>query len=513
MNDAARVRLPTGPRLQLAMAGVSTAVLALFLGYIWLAFDDVLAFQRVRGVLVAWGAFVTLFCVPINAVYIFRVHRALRRLEAALASGTPSERLERRDVVRALTLYRPIAFLMLVEWTLGTTLFPVVVRLWLGTSLDEKVLIITTVGLLAGVTASVLAFYTFLVFVRARVAPVLLAHGSLDHLRPFPVVRVWQHVLLMLVVVGMVLPATVALLIKLGASGAYSAAYLGLLFGLLVIVQGGATGTSLSRSTGHLATKMRQVRKGNLDVKAELHNLDTLGELASDFNGMVQGLRQRDLLRETFGRYVTRQVAEEILAGRIALGGERRVATVLFCDIRGFTEMSERLPPEEVVTFLNSYLDMMVSCVFDHGGILDKFIGDAIMAVFGVPVGHGSVEEDARAAVRCAAEMTRRLDAMNDERVRRGEPPIEIGIGVHTGELVAGNIGSPKRMEYTVIGDTVNLSSRLEGLTKQLGHRVLVSDATRALVGDGFHFEALPPAEVRGRQQPVHIHALLGLAA
>ena len=223
---------------------------------------------------------------------------------------------------------------------------------------------------------------------------------------------------------------------------------------------------------------------------------------------MVLGLRQREVIRETFGRYVTQQIAEEILSGRVELGGERREATVLFADIRGFTRMSENLSPEEVIAFLNDYLGHMVTCVLDNGGVLDKFIGDAVMALFGVPVSRGP-QEEARAALRCALEMSQRLEEINVARLAEGKTPIDIGIGVHSGELIAGNIGAPQRMEYTVVGDTVNVCSRIEGLTKRLGKRILLSDATAELAGDGFELEELDTLPVKGRQRPVRLFTLL----
>ncbi|HEY1099914.1 MAG TPA: adenylate/guanylate cyclase domain-containing protein, partial [Myxococcota bacterium] len=181
---------------------------------------------------------------------------------------------------------------------------------------------------------------------------------------------------------------------------------------------------------------------------------------------------------------------------------------VLFSDIRGFTSMSEQLAPAEVVAFLNEYLTAMVDCVIEHGGVLDKFIGDAVLAVFGVPVGTGSVAGDARAAIACAVAMGQRLDEMNARRRERGQPAIAIGIGVHTGELVAGNIGSPKRMQYTVIGDTVNVGSRLESLTKEHRRRILLSAATAALLGDSIALEEVGTVAVRGRREPLLIFGL-----
>jgi adenylate cyclase len=284
-------------------------------------------------------------------------------------------------------------------------------------------------------------------------------------------------------------------------------------FVVVTVAQVGGTLASISRPVGHLRDRMNDVGAGQLDVQARIDGLDTFGELSSSFNHMVDGLKQRELLKETFGRYVTQQVADEILAGRVRLGGERRTATVLFSDIRGFTTLSEQLTPEEVVAFLNEFLEMMVDCVLEHGGVLDKFIGDAVLAVFGVPVSRGSVEADARAAVACARAMGERLAVLNEARVAAGKAPIRIGIGVHTGELVAGNIGSPRRMQYTVIGDTVNVGSRLESLTKDHHRRTLLSGATAGLVGDSVPLVALGTATVRGRQEPLALFGLKDEAA
>jgi len=150
----------------------------------------------------------------------------------------------------------------------------------------------------------------------------------------------------------------------------------------------------------------------------------------------------------------------------------------------------------------------MVDCVLEHGGVLDKFIGDAVLAVFGAPVGTGSIEGDARAAVACAVSMGKRLSEMNERRVAAGKPAIGIGIGVHTGELVAGNIGSPRRMQYTVIGDTVNVGSRLESLTKEHRRQTLLSAATARHVENDIALVEVGMVTVRGRSEPLQIYRL-----
>jgi len=219
----------------------------------------------------------------------------------------------------------------------------------------------------------------------------------------------------------------------------------------------------------------RKIGKGDLEQKVEMKRKDELGELGNTFNEMIKGLKDRDFIKDTFGRYVSKQVAEAILNGRLELGGERKRATVLISDIRNFTAISEKFPPEEVVDFLNEYFSEMVSVVTKYEGTLDKFIGDALLAVFGAPITH---PDDAKRAVFAALEMQEKLKEFNKKRVKKGKNEIRIGVAVHTGNLVAGNIGSEVRMEYTVIGDTVNLTSRLEPLNKQFGTQILISEST-----------------------------------
>lgn len=196
---------------------------------------------------------------------------------------------------------------------------------------------------------------------------------------------------------------------------------------------------------------------------------------------------------------------------RWSLGGESRVATVLISDIRGFTHFCEQHPPSEVIDYLNAYLDTMIESVFRNNGTLDKFIGDAIMAVYGAPV---ASDRHARDAVATAAEMVGLLDSFNAQMETRGFPPIEIGCGIASGEMVAGNIGNSRRMEYTVLGDTVNLAARLEELTKEMEGKVLVSQAVRdAVLRDNdvpsIQFGPTVEASIRGKSNPVAVSSLI----
>ena len=219
--------------------------------------------------------------------------------------------------------------------------------------------------------------------------------------------------------------------------------------------------------------------------------------------------REKRHVRRLFGRYVSNEVIDQLMAdpALVRLGGQKRYMTVLFSDIRGFTAASERATPEAVVGQLNEYFGAMVEVLFRHRGTLDKFVGDMVMGLFGAPLVD---ERHADHAVKAALDMTRTLDRLNETWRRDGRPELNIGIGVNSGEMIAGNIGSETIMSYTVIGDAVNLGSRLESLNKEYGTRIIISEATRSLLTIPIETRVLGEVTVKGRSQSVKIYEVVG---
>lgn len=254
------------------------------------------------------------------------------------------------------------------------------------------------------------------------------------------------------------------------------------------------------------------VSKGNFDVNAskQVNSIfkDEVKELAIAFDSMTEGLKERDKVKNLFNKFHGSSVTEDLMKKDVSIGGQSKDVVVFFSDIRGFTAYSEKRKPEEVVAMLNEYFAVMVKIINANGGIVDKFIGDAIMAVWGVPK---STKNDAQSAVKACLEMRRALADLNEKRMSRKEPPINIGMGLHAGSAISGTIGSDERMEYTVIGNTVNTGSRVESSTKAFGSDLLISDTVLEKIGDKFLTEFAGAAEVKGRSEPLKMHKVRGM--
>jgi class 3 adenylate cyclase len=281
-----------------------------------------------------------------------------------------------------------------------------------------------------------------------------------------------------------------------------------LLLGVLTAI---AIGGRIGRPLAALAAAMARVEQGDLATDARATSArDEVGELSRAFNRMIAGLRERERLRGTLGRYVSAPVAERILSevDDLSLKGELRRITVLFLDVRGFTTMSERLQPPEVLDLLNEYFHIVVDKVQKHHGTVNKFIGDAAMCIWGAP---RPLETPEEAAVLCALEIQQAAMALSDRRREAGLVAVGLGIGINAGEAVAGNLGAAQRLEYTVIGDAVNLAQRLESQAR--AGEVLVSQSVHDRVAARVDLVAREPVKLKGKAQPVPLWEVVALKA
>lgn len=281
-----------------------------------------------------------------------------------------------------------------------------------------------------------------------------------------------------------------------------------LVIGLLMLVA-----RDIDRSTGILVSALKEVEHGNFDHAVRLYTTDEFSVIGGGINQMMQGLRERNLIRDTFGKYVAPAVMEKVLdtarqagAGNLQLASERKVVTVLFSDVRNFTRRTEEADPEAIVEQMNAYYERMVSVVDRFEGTVDKFIGDALMVLFGAPV---SRPDDADRAVASGLAMRKELRLLNREFRKRKIKPLAIGIGIHTGEVIAGNIGSPNRLEYTVLGDAVNVASRIEGLTKKVNADMLLSEATVRQLKQRYAVRKIGRMSLKGKRATMVVYKAL----
>lgn len=228
--------------------------------------------------------------------------------------------------------------------------------------------------------------------------------------------------------------------------------------------------------------------------------------LVKDLQQLYNRLREQDRIRGVLGRYLPSQLVEKVIQGQeqLTLGGERVMATILFADIRGFTRIMSSMAPEKVVDLLNRYFTVMINCVFAHEGTLDKIMGDAVMAVFGAPISH---ENDEERAVRAGLDMQINIRRLNEDLIKEGKEPINVGMGIASGVVISGNVGSKDRMEFTVMGDPVNMAFRLQNAANK--EQVLITESTYEKVNGLFKVKPLEPMLVKGKSEPIQTYEVL----
>jgi adenylate cyclase len=456
----------------------------------------------------------------------FAIGFSLLSVAGRLASGRWMRPLRQADadaaVARRRALLMPafMALLTFAGWATAGLLWGVLWPLLAGTFAFEAALRqVFGITLVSGVFAASCMFLGVERVWRDELARFFPA-GDLSSAGA-PRLRVRARMLAVLLVVSLLPLAVLAVAALTRAQAlqhADAAASAAILRNLIVVIAVLAVGgvvlsaalatllaSSIARPLLDVQRAMRRVRDGDLDVRCAVVSNDEIGSVAEGFNGMVDGLRERERIRETFGRYVGPEVRDEILAGRADAGGVQHEVTILFADLRDFTPWVEATPAAEVVADLNAYFGVMEGAIRECGGLVLQFIGDEIEAVFGAPIARA---DHAEAAVAAARAMRTRLEAWNTERRRAGRRELRHGIGIHTGTVIAGNIGSGERLSYALVGDAVNVASRIQSLNKELGTHVLLSGATCAKLASTTDCTPLPEMQVKGHRAAVSVYAL-----
>lgn len=450
-----------------------------------------------------------------------RLCSGLETWRKRLLAGLPASEVPIEVQRRVLMLVPRLTLVIGVVWLLVATAVLITTSLWdpggLNGGLHGALL---TAGAGGVVTTAVIYFTADLVW-RPTIR-IFFPDGRLSSVSP-PLRPILVRLLIAFLLVGVWLPA-----LLVAASLSQSATLIGKLYtnalfhyltaielvllavciivsvSLALLVTRAITNPVLT-----LQAAMARVEQNDLEAEVPVTTNDELGYLGERFNQMTAGLREREHIRHMFGQYVTTQVAEAVLHGAIKLGGERTEVTILMTDLRDFTTLCEQMEPEELVALLNRYFDVMIDAVLEFGGTLDKFVGDAIVTVYNAPLPQ---TDHALRAVLTAVSMRERLARFNRAQAEQGQPVLRMGMGIHSGPAVVGNIGSDgKRVEYTAMGDTVNVAARLEGLTKELRHDVCISEETYQQVQAWVEVDEPVAATVKGRQMPVTVYRLLGL--
>ncbi len=455
---------------------------------------------HLRDVITVYNAVVYPLGVGLWLWTVFSVGGAFRD---AWQGRTPDPAALARARVRAINLPWHISAIMTVAWTLCIPVFWGALA-WEGEVLDPEFLPHLSISIILGALITV----TYGFFATEYAACKLLFPVLFTDVHPAGIPGtitmtlrrrglMWAisigacPIVALLLVAHDVEPVTRNFLFAVGA--------LGIAFGLMGSL---LISRLVAEPVDVLKRAAQTVAGGDLDVEIDLLRADEFGPLIDEFNRMVAEMRNKERLRRTFGLHVGEAAAEQILASDPGLGGRECVVTVMFCDIRDFTARCSRCSADEAVSMLNEFLTVMVGIVERrHGGMVNKFLGDGFMAVFGA----ARVEGHEGVAVTAAGDMLASIGALNERLSGRGLEPLAIGIGIHTGPAIVGNVGSDERLEYTVIGDTVNLASRVEGLTKAVGRPLLFTEGTRRGLSADLSVERLEARRVKGREEPLDL--------
>ncbi|VBB44098.1 Adenylate and Guanylate cyclase catalytic domain protein [uncultured Desulfatiglans sp.] len=466
--------------------------------------------------LLLWETGIMLFGAGLQVL----LQRPISSYATCLRKGaTPAPRMRERAERRAINLPFVIALANFGMWVAVPAILVTGMWLWFDTRTESAVFGYFR-SVMVGMITATASFFLLEDYLRRGVLPALFPEGRLAAVPgtiKLPILRRIRFLYTAGTLIPMIMLVGTLYLSLKGAGqlapGAREVAeeillfcfFLCSVFVLFALRLNFLVGRSISSPLTGMMRVIRSVRQGDFTKRIRVVSNDEIGILGDAGNAMIAGLAEREQIRETFGLYVSPEIRDEILSGRIPLEGERRIGTLLFSDLRDFTAYVERHSPEEVIRSLRAYFTEMGAAVRAHNGLVLQYVGDEQEAVFGVPV---YCEDHADRAILAALEMRRRLAALNEERVRSGLVPFRHGIGIHTGEVLTGNTGSESRRSYALIGDTVNIASRVQDLTKTLKCDILVSEDTVSCLRSTFPLTAEPPQTLKGHTRMLAVYRL-----
>ena len=371
-----------------------------------------------------------------------------------------------------------------------------------------------SLNLQVGLVSVTVAFFVIEFFMQRRLAPYFFPQGGLSKVSKTIHIRIRTRLIAFLAATNLI-PMFILARESWGISQSFADPGLALsavqvmILGNAIIFAGVGiwltflVSSNLTRPLTDMTAVLERIRNGHFDDRVRVTSNDELGYVGDAVNEMASGLKEREFIKETFGKYVSKEVRDEVLSQHIPLDGEIREVSVLFADLRNFTPFVERTSPlQQVVQIINRYFEEMDAAIRAQGGLVLQFIGDEIEAVFGAPL---PLIDHATQAMTAAMNMNHGLAKVNKALTDQGHSPLEHGIGIHTGKVVAANIGSPTRLSYALVGDTVNVASRLQGANKQHGTSIVISTQTQRRLSRDFPLHSLPKTTLKGKTEPVEL--------
>jgi len=483
-------------------------------------------FDELRTIVLAKGGWKTLifmlsFVFTAGGILQYLIQQPIAEALKEVAAGSQiEEKLRERAQRRLLNLPFILAFLNLAMVTFLPALM-LTCFYYFADMTARSALFVFFRGAVVAMIASTLPFFGVEAFLRRNIVPRLFPEGKLATVMGTIRTSIGVRIRI-LYIAGTIVPMTIllgTLLLTLWSPNVtdVSAMEFGreilifstVLCGIFIIVAlrlNFMVVRSIVSIIKEMLAVMGSVSLGDFSKHIRVVSNDELGTLGDAGNDMIAGLSEREMIRDAFGKYVTPEIRDEILAGRIPTSGRRTEATMLFCDLRNFTPFVEGNDPEEVIMSMRTYFTAMQKAISRYQGLVLQYVGDEIEAVFGVPLPY---EDHPDKAVLAALEMRSSLEELNEQRLKQGKSAFRNGIGIHTGGVLAGNTGSDDRLSYALIGNTVNVASRIQGLTKEFGCDLLISEETQQRLRKSFRLDKKGAQLVKGYSKQITLYSVL----